>query len=80
MTAHAFWKTTATILEGAGQTPRQVATNSGTSDFHHRRRLLRPPSPNPEAAKHLEEALRHVHDRDRTDVQGPELAPAQNLE
>jgi integrase len=74
VTAHAFRKTTATILEGAGQTPRQVAdqlghaqTSTTVDDYFGRRRR------NPEAAKHLEDALRHVHDRDRTETQGPQL-------
>ncbi|MFI5696485.1 helix-turn-helix domain-containing protein [Kribbella sp. NPDC051586] len=75
VTAHAFRKTTATILEDAGQTPRQVAdqlghaqTSTTVDDYFGRRRR------NPEAAKHLEDALRHVHDQDRTDdVQGPHL-------
>lgn len=74
VTAHAFRKTTATILEGAGQTPRQVAdqlghaqTSTTVDDYFGRRRR------NPEAAKHLEEALRHVHDQDHTEPQGPQL-------
>lgn len=74
VTAHAFRKTTATILEGAGQTPRQVAdqlghaqTSTTVDDYFGRRRR------NPDAAKHLEDALRQVHDRDRTDTEGPQL-------
>ncbi|WP_432887740.1 helix-turn-helix domain-containing protein [Kribbella sp. CA-245084] len=74
VTAHAFRKTTATILEDAGQTPRQVAdqlghaqTSTTIDDYLGRRRR------NPEAAKHLEDALRHVHDRDRADPPGPRL-------
>ncbi|MBP2354922.1 integrase [Kribbella aluminosa] len=73
VTAHVFRKTTATILEDAGQTPRQVAdqlghaqTSTTVDDYFGRRRR------NPGAAKHLEEALRHVHDQDRIDVQGPQ--------
>ncbi|HEY3558899.1 MAG TPA: helix-turn-helix domain-containing protein [Kribbella sp.] len=65
VTAHAFRKTTATILENAGQTPRQVvdqlghAHTSTTVDdyFGHRRR-------NPEAAQHLEDALLYIHEQD----------------
>jgi len=57
-------KSTATILEGAGQTPRQVAdqlghaqTSTTVDDYFGRRRR------NPEAAQHLEDALRDVHER-----------------
>jgi integrase len=74
VTAHTFRKTTATILEGAGQTPRQVAdqlghaqTSTTVDDYFGRRRR------NPDAAKHLEDALRHVHDRDQTEAQAPQL-------
>lgn len=65
VTAHAFRKTTATILENAGQTPRQVAdqlghahTSTTVDDYFGRRRR------NPEAAQHLEDALRYIHEQD----------------
>ncbi|GAA2799553.1 tyrosine-type recombinase/integrase [Kribbella solani] len=73
VTAHVFRKTTATILENAGQTPRQVAdqlghahTSTTVDDYFGRRRR------NPEAADHLEAAMRHIHDRDRDAPAGPE--------
>ncbi|MFI5734140.1 helix-turn-helix domain-containing protein [Kribbella sp. NPDC051587] len=65
VTAHVFRKTTATVLERSGQTPGQVAdqlghaqTSTTINDYFGRRRR------NPEAAQHLEDALRHVHERD----------------
>ncbi|TDO58219.1 phage integrase family protein [Kribbella sp. VKM Ac-2571] len=74
VTAHVFRKTTATILENAGQTPRQVADQLGHSqtsttvdDYFGRRRR------NPEAAEHLEFAMRHIHDQDRQPSAEPEL-------
>jgi integrase len=66
VTAHVFRKTTATILEDAGQTPRRIADQLGHSrtsttvdDYIGRR------ARNPEAAGHLEDALRSVHEQDR---------------
>lgn len=74
VTAHAFRKTTATILESAGQTPREVAdqlghaqTSTTVDDYFGRRRR------NPGAAQHLEDALRHIHEKDRETSAGPEL-------
>jgi integrase len=74
VTAHAFRKTTATILDSAGQTPRQVAdqlghaqTSTTIDDYFGRRRR------NPEAAQHLEDALRHIHEKDRETSAGPEM-------
>jgi integrase len=74
VTAHVFRKTTATILEGAGQTPREVAdqlghaqTSTTVDDYFGRRRR------NPGAAQHLEDALRHIHERDREGPTSPEM-------
>ncbi|MEV0792661.1 helix-turn-helix domain-containing protein [Kribbella sp. NPDC050459] len=74
VTAHVFRKTTATILESAGQTPRQVAdqlghaqTSTTVDDYFGRRRR------NPEAAVHLEAALRHIHEQDRDTSPEPEF-------
>lgn len=74
VTAHAFRKTTATILENAGQTPREVAdqlghaqTSTTIDDYFGRRRR------NPRAAQHLENALRHIHEKDREEAAGPEI-------
>jgi integrase len=58
VTAHVFRKTTATILEDSGQTPRKIADQLGhsristTVDEHVGRRAR-----NPEAASLLDEAL-----------------------
>ncbi|WBQ04456.1 tyrosine-type recombinase/integrase [Kribbella sp. CA-293567] len=66
VTAHVFRKTTATILEDAGQTPRRIADQLGhsristTVDEYIGRRAR-----NPEAAGHLEDALRSIHEQDR---------------
>ncbi|TCC08706.1 hypothetical protein E0H45_14220 [Kribbella soli] len=74
VTAHAFRKTTATILESAGHAPRQVADQLGhtqtstTIDDSFRRRRR-----NPGAAQHLEDALRHIHEKDREASAGPEM-------
>ncbi|MBB6566715.1 helix-turn-helix domain-containing protein [Kribbella sandramycini] len=64
VTAHSMRKSTATILEDAGQTPRQVAdqlghaqTSTTVDDYFGRRRR------NPDAAQHLEAAMRDVHER-----------------
>lgn len=66
VTAHVFRKTTATILESAGQTPREVAdqlghaqTSTTVDEYFGRRRR------NPGAAQHLENALKHIHEKDR---------------
>ena len=74
VTAHAFRKTTATILEDAGQTPRQIAdqlghaqTSTTVDDYLGRRRR------NPDGAQHLEEPLRHIHEKDREASAGPEI-------
>ncbi|MFI6675261.1 helix-turn-helix domain-containing protein [Kribbella sp. NPDC050470] len=74
VTAHTFRKTTATILESAGQTPRDVAdqlghaqTSTTVDDYFGRRRR------NPGAAQHLEDALRHIHEKDREASAGPEM-------
>jgi integrase len=74
VTAHIFRKTTATILEDAGQTPRQIADQLGhaqtstTMDDYVGRRTR-----NPEAAQHLEEALRRIHELGRETPEGPEI-------
>lgn len=74
VTAHIFRKTTATILEGAGQTPRQIADQLGhaqtttTMDDYVGRRTR-----NPEAAQHLEDALRGLHELSREPPEGPEI-------
>jgi integrase len=66
ITAHVFRKTTATILEDAGQTRRKIADQLGhsristTVDEYVGRRAR-----NPEAARHLEDALRGIHEQDR---------------
>jgi integrase len=67
VTAHVFRKTTATILEDSGQTPRKIADQLGHSrtsttvdDYVGRR------ARNPEAAGHLEDALRSIHEQDRS--------------
>lgn len=67
VTAHVFRKTTATILEDAGQTPRRIADQLGHSrtsttvdDYIGRR------TRNPEAAGHLEDALRSLHEPDQS--------------
>ena len=67
-------ETTATILENAGQTPREVAdqlghaqTSTTIDDYFGRRRR------NPGAAQHLEDALRHIHEKDREESAGPEM-------
>ncbi|MEU4394355.1 hypothetical protein [Kribbella sp. NPDC023855] len=69
-----FRKTTATILEDAGQSPRQIADQLGhsrlstTMDDYIRRKAR-----NPEAAKHLDEAMRSIHDHDRQATPGPDF-------
>jgi integrase len=74
VTAHVFRKTTATILEDAGQTPRRIADQLGhsristTVDEYIGRRAR-----NPEAAGHLEDALRSIHEQDRAASEDPGL-------
>ncbi|MFI6675238.1 helix-turn-helix domain-containing protein [Kribbella sp. NPDC050470] len=66
VTAHVFRKTTATILEDSGQTPRRIADQLGhsrtstTMDDYVGRKAR-----NPEAARHLDDALRAIHEQDR---------------
>jgi integrase len=74
VTAHVFRKTTATILEDSGQTPRKIADQLGHSrtsttvdDYIGRR------TRNPEAAGHLEDALRSLHEPDESP--SADLAP-----
>lgn len=74
VTAHKFRKTTATILQGAGQTPTQVADQLGhadistTIDDYFGRRAK-----NPEAAKVLDRELRSVHEGRQQLPEGPEI-------
>jgi integrase len=74
VTSHKFRKTTATILEDAGQTPRQIADQLGhsrlstTMDDYIGRKTR-----NPEAAKHLDDAMRSIHERDRQATPGPDI-------
>ncbi|MEU4394990.1 helix-turn-helix domain-containing protein [Kribbella sp. NPDC023855] len=74
VTAHVFRKTTATILEDAGQTPRRIADQLGHSrtsttvdDYIGRR------TRNPEAAGHLEDALRNLHELNQAPSANPTL-------
>jgi integrase len=70
VTSHKFRKTTATILDEAGHSARQVADQLGhsrtsrTLDDYIGRKVR-----NPAAAKALDDALRSIHEDDR---QGPE--------
>ncbi|GAA1559652.1 hypothetical protein GCM10009789_11260 [Kribbella sancticallisti] len=74
VTSHKFRKTTATILEDAGQSPRQIADQLGhsrlstTMDDYSGRKAR-----NPEAAKHLDDAMRSIHEQDRQVPPGPDL-------
>ena len=74
VTAHVFRKTTATILEESGQSPRQIADQLGhaqtttTMDDYVGRRAR-----NPEAARHLEQALRDIHQQGRQTPEGPAI-------
>jgi len=74
VTAHVFRKTTATILEDSGQTPRKIADQLGhsristTVDDYVGRRAL-----NPEAAGLLDEALKGIHEQDRQRTEGPTI-------
>jgi integrase len=71
VTAHVFRKTTATILEDAGQTPRKIADQLGhsristTVDEYVGRRAR-----NPDAAGLLDEALRGIHEQHRQPTEG----------
>lgn len=74
VTSHVFRKTTATVLEGSGQTPRQIAdqlghafTSTTMNDYVARK------ARNPEAAIHLEEAFRGIHDQHQQSTEEPEL-------
>jgi transcriptional regulator with XRE-family HTH domain len=74
VTAHVFRKTTATILEDSGQTPRKIADQLGhsristTVDEYVGRRAR-----NPEAASLLDDALRGIHEQDRQPTEGPAM-------
>ena len=74
VTAHVFRKTTATILEDSGQTPRKIADQLGhsristTVDEYVGRRAS-----NPEAASLLDDALRGIHEQDRQPTEGPAM-------
>jgi integrase len=72
VTSHKFRKTTATILDEAGHSPRQVADQLGHSrptttldDYMGRK------ARNPAAAEALDEALRSIHEQDRQKPDGP---------
>jgi integrase len=71
-TSHKFRKTTATILDDAGHSPRQVADQLGHSrttttldDYIGRK------ARNPAAAKALNDALQSIHEHDRQGPEGP---------
>jgi integrase len=72
VTSHKFRKTTATILDDAGHSPRQIADQLGhsrtttTMDDYIGRKVS-----NPAAAKALDEALRSIHEQDRQAPDGP---------
>jgi integrase len=72
VTSHKFRKTTATILDEAGHSARQVADQLGhsrtstTLDDYIGRKVR-----NPAAAKALDEALRPIHEDDRQRPEGP---------
>ncbi len=74
VTSHKFRKTTATILDDGGQTPRKIADQLGQADTtttmnsYVGRKAL-----NPEAARILNEALRPIHDQDQQPSAGPDL-------
>ncbi|WP_327633050.1 tyrosine-type recombinase/integrase [Kribbella sp. NBC_00482] len=74
VTAHVFRKTTATILEESGQSPRHIADQLGhaqtttTMDDYVGRRAR-----DPEAAGHLEQALRDIHEHGRQTPEGPAI-------
>ncbi|MEV0289553.1 helix-turn-helix domain-containing protein [Kribbella sp. NPDC050820] len=74
VTSHVFRKTTATVLERSGQTPRQIAdqlghafTSTTMNDYLGRK------ARNPDAALHLEEAFREIADQHRQTTDEPEL-------
>ena len=72
VTSHKFRKTTATILDDAGHSARQVADQLGhsrtstTLDDYIGRKVR-----NPAAATALGDALRHIHEDDRQAPDGP---------
>jgi integrase len=72
VTSHKFRKTTATILDDAGHSPRQIADQLGhsrtttTLDDYIGRKVR-----NPAAAKALDDALRSIHEQDRQAPEGP---------
>ncbi|WBQ04333.1 helix-turn-helix domain-containing protein [Kribbella sp. CA-293567] len=72
VTSHKFRKTTATILDDAGHSARQVADQLGhsrtstTQDDYIGRKIR-----NPEAAKALDEALRSIHEQGLQPPEGP---------
>jgi integrase len=72
VTSHKFRKTTATILDDAGQSARKIADQLGhsrtstTQDDYIGRKVR-----NPDAAKILGNALRHIHENDRQVPEGP---------
>lgn len=88
VTAHVFRKTTATLLEDLGQTPRKIADQLGHSRMsttidHYIGRRAR----NPEASGLLEKALRGIHEQDarrsrlsQATDRAPESVPKQALE
>ncbi|NEA31734.1 helix-turn-helix domain-containing protein [Streptomyces sp. SID13031] len=74
VTSHKFRKTTATILEDAGQTPRQIADQLGHSRLSTTMDdCIGRKTRNPEAAKHLDEAMRSIHEQDRQVPPGPDI-------
>jgi integrase len=72
VTSHKFRKTTATILDDAGHSPRQIADQLGhsrtttTLDDYIGRKVR-----NPAAAEALDDALRSIHEQDRQAPEGP---------
>jgi integrase len=72
VTSHIFRKTTATILDDAGHSARQVADQLGhsrtstTSDDYIGRKIR-----NPAAAEALDKALRPLHDYGQQEPEGP---------
>ncbi|GAA1559488.1 hypothetical protein GCM10009789_11070 [Kribbella sancticallisti] len=72
--SHKFRKTTATILDGGGQSARKIADQLGQADTtttmnaYLGRKVL-----NPEAARILNEALKAIDDHDRQPSTGPDL-------
>ncbi|HEY0694451.1 MAG TPA: helix-turn-helix domain-containing protein [Kribbella sp.] len=72
VTSHKFRKTTATILDDAGHSARQIADQLGhsrtttTLDDYIGRKVR-----NPAAAKALDDALGSIHEQDRQAPEGP---------